>query len=101
MSMNCQVGSPLDPEEPAKLTQVEYWYAIEATAGYVPEMTFELESKIQAVAKRSITLCVQHGNRRMEEDGEAYYIDENGRRLAIMAMNSGPLDQPYSDDKRK
>ena len=30
------------------------------------------------------------------QTGLEYFIDEQGRQLSIMAMSSGPVDQPYS-----
>ena len=99
--MNCQLGSSLDSDAPSNSTLVEYWYAVEATVEHTPPMTYMLEREIQTVAENSISWCYQYGARRMEEAGKAYYIDKSGRRLAIMAMGSGPLDQPYSDSKRK
>lgn len=94
--MHCTVGTSAGRDEGSKITRVEYWYGIETPAEYTPSLTYGLEREITDVAQSSISWCYQHGGRRMEADnGEAYFLDENGRRLSIMAMNSGPMDQPY------
>jgi len=91
---NCLLGTPFDRDESSKITRVEFWYAVESTVNYSPSLSYQLESEITDVAKSSLTWCHRNGGRRMEEAGKAYFLDESGRRLGIMAMNSGPLDQP-------
>jgi len=98
---NCLLGTAFDRDESSKMTRVEYWYGIETSKAYTPSLTYALEGKITDVAQHSISWCYQRGGRRVEEAGETYYPDESGRRLGIMAMNSGPLDQPYSGARSK
>lgn len=96
--LNCIIGSNYGRDETSKITRVEYWYGIESTQEYTPSLTYELEGEISDVAKASISWCYG-GGRRMLDDGSGYYVDENGRRLSIMAFNSGPVDLPYSSGR--
>jgi hypothetical protein len=100
---NCLLGASTNrDDEPSKHTPVEYWYGVESSSTYNRMLAWKLESKISKVARSSLSWCYQNGNRRMQQDrGEEYFIDENGRRLGIMAMSSGPVDQPYSGAKSK
>lgn len=94
---NCLLGASENrDDEPTTHTPVEYWYGVESSAEYSRQLAYGLESKISKVAQSSISWCYQLGNRRMQEHGETSFVDETGRRLAIMSLSSGPVDQPYS-----
>lgn len=101
----CLLGdSSLDRNgESSKLTRVEYWYGIESTVEYTPEVSYALEREITEVAEASMSWCYQNGGRRVQEEetGGEYFVDASGRRLGITAMSSGPIDLPYSGGRSK
>jgi hypothetical protein len=98
---NCLLGVPTErDDESSKLTLVEYWYGVESSADYNRLSAWKLESEISQVAKSSLSWCYQLGTRQLQsQTTEDYFVDEHGRRLAIMAMSSGPVDQPYTGEK--
>lgn len=98
---NCLLGVPTErDDEFSKLTLVEYWYGVESSADYNRLSAWKLESEISQVAKSSLSWCYQLGTRQLQSQTTGdYFMDEHGRRLAIMAMSSGPVDQPYTGEK--
>jgi len=90
--MNCLVGSPMDNSIESKWTNFEYWYAVEASSDDAETFRYDLESAIYQAATTNMVWCSQGGVRRVQEAGETYYLDDQGRRLGIMALTSAPMD---------
>jgi hypothetical protein len=100
MSTNCLLGSPFDNSKKTKLTPFEYWYGVEATTNDIESVRYDLEGAIYNAAIKNMVWCTDSGNRRVEEvNGETYYVDDQERRLGIMAISSAPIDVLMTDSK--
>jgi len=82
----------MDNSVKSKWTNFEYWYAVETSADDADTFRYDLESAIYHTAIKNMIWCTQSGGRRMQEAGETYYLDDEGRRLGIMTISSAPMD---------